>query len=1293
MKNVRKRPKRRIFKSNTSENAEIPQNLETRICLEESIQNDEKLHENRTSPLSDQLKTDTVNPDPISTLDNKKSSPKCLDSNILKPDISKPSTASVEKSLGEIVRDIKYLQKKRRLAPEINQAIVSEIDLCKDAIQLELASAKFSNSSKEVPVPISQIGLIPFSQFSLEIGEEPSSEVIILNDQKEERTSKWKEKLKEQTNLKEKENARNSKIHTTNSRTVKIFNNNLKSSEKPKGSLSSSELVIALKDEEDVLSENIEEVLQFSQWLYITKDDEKKDEKEMIESRNSEKKESKNKDEDIEILVQFDNKILKGSSKEPMISNCGFSSAKGKHIQINEDKLQKAMSVFKDAENIHLTTDESPTELLSEDLNKRSGTEIVKCVFGESSKEPPGFGFSTARGKPIQLNENKLRKAKTIFKDVENIEDIHLEFTNELAPGLKNLSNIEIMKEDSAGTSKEPIISNYGFSTAKGKRIQINEDKLQKAKSLFKDVEVIDIITELPDSEKSSDVEIKSQVSEKCIKGPAIEDIDLITEFTKDVTPQDLKKSSGVNKKSNLINLNLISPDFKKEISKTATSSGFSTAKGTSIQINNEKLLRAGMIFKDVEDIESVLESVTEKLQTTKPKIVLRSQQTDSPKLGEKLISGFSRASANTKLISDVKNPICELKKNSVSGFSTAGGKSIVINEQKLMIAKKMYDETEKDDLIPKDKGLNNKELTNKENHETFSPVKFVLASNSEVQIPPNTNLINKYTCGVKRKLSEENSMNSKRLRTSDVATRKSLGFRKSLNPVIVKNISEVQSDNKVIESNEVTDFRNLLNCDLIVPEVETVQCGFTTARGKKIVISNEKKLMAEKLYENMEVDNIIPRSCKSVAPKRNFSLPVISQNQENFDIEKRRSLQSQSSKVSDIQQLGDQLQQMKRDQLRNNLLIKPSTSQSENVPKYTLPESPPFSGFYINDFEKSVALVLKFQRFVKEEEIKLSSISESELGGDLLKISGLNAEVPEKKIKSEMPVAFATAGRRKLSIHKNTLCKSQLLYSSKNISNLETVGLVTDKINMNSTRTIRVSQEALQNELELSETSLQFQPGTSGQKLISNHTLKRSKDDVDGETPLGRNFASKSKKPKLTCDLHGRKLFSEDSESDEETMKNISNQITSISNKSEEGTSTTVSSILSRAINTKNFILSDSLLSEDITESVQMLEKDVKVSNEARLSFKYNSEIQKEKENNSEDVRRSPILGKRKRKRRTKDVKSVEEGSGIKKEDRCDSDVNTDSRTSSQSVETESLVSDSDILESRISAAFEQVI
>ncbi|XP_033221986.1 breast cancer type 2 susceptibility protein homolog isoform X2 [Belonocnema kinseyi] len=1421
-KKVRKRPKRRIFKTNTSENIGTPQDLEERIQDEEFSQNDDRLQESRISPLLDQFKTETNNPNLISSPNIKKSSPTSLNSNILQaninPDFSKPSTSSVEKSLGDIVRDIKRTQKKRRVASEMKLANFSEIDLFKDAIQLECASTKFSDSTKEVPGAVSQIGLVPFSKYCLEVGEEPNSK-----DEKQEETSRGNEEVKEKGNHEGREIVGSSRKQSTYSKPVRIFNNSSReSSKKRKGCRDSSETVLTLKEEEEILNESIVEDFQFSQWLYISKDEEKKDVIEIVESQNSEN-ESKATGEDIEILADFTNELQKedvdersdieiitrvseGTSKETIplceflttkgkriqinedklettksvfkevqgidldnefsedltpgseklsqkhlversnreimkqvsagfikentVPNCGFSTAKGKPIQVNEEKLRMAKSVFKDVENIEdidltsqspkellqfankisindldeqsdpeiikqvslgsskeatvpnfgfLTakgkpiqisqdkllkaksvfkdvenikdidiTSQSPKELLQFDykfskreLDERSDRDIIKLNSAGSSKEEtvPNFGFSTAKGKPIHINEGQLLQAKSVFKDVENVENIHLEneFSKDLTPDLEKSSNLEIVKQVSAELIKES--SCLGFSTAKGKSIQINADKLRKAKSVFKDVEDIDLITESfpelpPDLEKSADVEITRQVAEESIKERTIEDIDFITEFTKDVTPQDLKKSADINRAPNLINFKPISLDFKREVPKAATSCGFSTAKGTSIEINNEKLRRAEMIFKDVENIEGVLETAAEEFELTKSNNVLESKQKDSPNVGAKLISGFSLASAKTSSINEAKNPISELKNNSVTGFCTAGGKSIAISEQKLMRAMQMYDETVKDNFISKDKALNNIELYNKENEAGSSLVNISVPSTSKVQAPSNSDVLNKYTCSMKRKLSEEVSINSKRLRTADFPTRNSVCLRKSFNPVIVKSMPEVCPLNKDmrLSLNGLKDVVNLPTCDLIVPKVQTVQSGFVTACGKKIVISDEKKQMAEKLYENIEAEDVIASSSKSVLPKRNFSLPCTSGNKESVDTKKRRSLQTESSNVKNIEQLRKDFQQMRRDQLRNHIFIKPLT-QSKSYLINWRPESPPFSGFDSNDSVKSTTLFLKSEEYLREEEIILIKRNEPELGENLSKISSLNAKVREED-KSE-----------------------------------------TDKIDKDSCGLYRVSDEALQKELEFSELSVQFKPEISNQILTSNPTLKRSINDVDSETPLGRNFASKTKKAKVTRDLQGRKLFSEDSESEDEFAKISTNVVTSSANKFELEISTRASPILSGSI----------------IESVEILQKDLKDFNETRLGIKYNQEIVKEKENNLEDARRSPILGKRKRRRRVKDVKPVEERSGIKREDRCNSDANIDSRTSSQSVETDSVVIDSDILERRISAVFEQ--
>ena len=1176
------------------------------------------------SPSLDQPESETSSSDAISNLNSDSGSPECLNRQLniyadyLKSDILQPSTSySVDKSLTDKVKDIKRLQKTRKKASDLNQVDISETDFCKDVIQLEKASNKFLSSVKQVSESINQLGLVTFSHLCKEMSEKPSCSKSSLEKNNLE-DHKGKEISMEKAKLSEKQNLRETVVATANfemqsaenSKSLnKIFSNKSeKDLNKSTESVNNApEPVKASEDEEDMFAqvdENIMDIGEFSQWLYVCKDDSKNDSMENInESRNSDKTE----------------------------------------CQINH-------------ENIKIFSDFAKT-VKSEGLNKPLNVEIIKQVPDESKE--------------------KLTKLTTC-----------------------------------------------GSSTVKGEKIQINEDKLLKSKSIFKD----------------------------------LENINVAAEFRKEATSKNLEKildlPSTKKREMNEINTKPITLEFKTEMSNTATTSacGFSTARGKSIKINNEKLRKAGMLFKDVEDINSVLETVIKEKETSAPetKNILEFQHEDSHKLRINSPPGFSLSSAK---ILPTKEGISELRKNISCGFETASGKSIFITEQKLLKAKKIYDETKANSNFI---ALEKKEPIDKENQNSSPSSEYIAGpSTNKLKTSPQTDILNKYPCGMKRKLLEQDSRHQKKFRPLDIrSARYSLGSNKNLpNHVNCrKNISEVPIGNRTIYfSNEEGEIqKNLIKCDLIVPEVKQVQSGFATASGKSIEICEQILLNAEKLYENIDQCEDLAKAgnSKSVSIKRNFSFPVDTKDKEIKKIVKRISLQVPLSDDNNFQYIR-----------KDNSSIESSISRFDGklIAKPLERKSSPLFGFNFNDFESSAFSVIKFQEFLETEQMKLSGriiiadtiddlrkqLKETEgvlnmkseeeivpkvekldekkskhedLKDGISEISVSKSMSPEKKEKREsndkfeIPMGFSSASGKKISINKDALSKANFLFSDDNLSDSKSLKLLPNTVNNNSnTKTVRVSEDTLKNEVELSESlPKEVKLKTSIEMSTSNLLQKRRIENVDDETPLGRHDASKCKKPKLAFDLQARKLFSEDSDTDDEInqhLKNISNEseqqlqksetnesdqlVKNVSNKSEVESST---SIVSKATNSDDTIFGVTLVAEELIESVEALLKDEEDSNDA----KFNIEIKGEKERNSGNTRRSPIIGLTKKnmrkRRRTKTLKPVKEESESIKNEIFNSDVNTDSRTSSQNLEIESTVDDTEILERRFTAALEQV-
>ncbi|XP_010289703.1 PREDICTED: breast cancer type 2 susceptibility protein homolog, partial [Phaethon lepturus] len=114
----------------------------------------------------------------------------------------------------------------------------------------------------------------------------------------------------------------------------------------------------------------------------------------------------------------------------------------------------------------------------------------------DSSISSLGF-FSTASGKPVQLSEESLRKARQIFSEVEGIHSLHVEeaylveegaekseMHSEVVPRKMQIAFPKGEENASAELISDPV---FGFNTASGKQVTVSKNAYQKAKAILKE--------------------------------------------------------------------------------------------------------------------------------------------------------------------------------------------------------------------------------------------------------------------------------------------------------------------------------------------------------------------------------------------------------------------------------------------------------------------------------------------------------------------------------------------------------------------------------------------------------------------------------------------------------------------------------------------------------------------------------------------------------------------------------------------------------------------------------------
>lgn len=163
-----------------------------------------------------------------------------------------------------------------------------------------------------------------------------------------------------------------------------------------------------------------------------------------------------------------------------------------------------------------------------------------------------GF-FSTASGKPVQLSEESLKKARQLFSEMEGSHSPELQDAHLLEDVEKSRNHDEILPremqlalprgKENASTDKisSPAL---GFSTASGKQVTISESAYRKAKAILKEADdllsnelgVTDELREIKESGQHVEYLTGKVISESKTEKSCSEELDL-----KSIRPEEVK--------------------------------------------------------------------------------------------------------------------------------------------------------------------------------------------------------------------------------------------------------------------------------------------------------------------------------------------------------------------------------------------------------------------------------------------------------------------------------------------------------------------------------------------------------------------------------------------------------------------------------------------------------------------------------------------------------------------------------------------------------------------------------
>uniref|UniRef100_A0A4W5KC32 BRCA2 DNA repair associated n=1 Tax=Hucho hucho TaxID=62062 RepID=A0A4W5KC32_9TELE len=316
----------------------------------------------------------------------------------------------------------------------------------------------------------------------------------------------------------------------------------------------------------------------------------------------------------------------------------GFQTASGKVVTISAKALEKTNALFKDCDSME------SSGCASEKLGKTS----VVSETGSNNLERNNCGFSTARGKRVDVSAKSLQKARTLLNDCDELENSKpgkIPSLNAKMPSqnIQQKSDCDFKKPSSkaasisakipltaktpsfdGGTShdvlgakskmlepensqthvKDPLQKGCGFSTASGKRVSVSEGALLKAQALLSECNV--------DGEELSKSKKKIPVDLHTIQNPTQKHSGFKIASVKEVTvsPKALKQAKAVfnNCDSNMDSL--ISAEAKQGNIDVKSADGlmknpgksycaFMTAGGKNVHVSEKGILKAKSILNE----------------------------------------------------------------------------------------------------------------------------------------------------------------------------------------------------------------------------------------------------------------------------------------------------------------------------------------------------------------------------------------------------------------------------------------------------------------------------------------------------------------------------------------------------------------------------------------------------------------------------------------------------------------------------------------------------------------------
>ncbi|XP_051813674.1 breast cancer type 2 susceptibility protein isoform X1 [Acanthochromis polyacanthus] len=461
---------------------------------------------------------------------------------------------------------------------------------------------------------------------------------------------------------------------------------------------------------------------------------------------------------DISVEIQ-DGSHTRDSDKKREMMHCSFTAARGEKAHMSQKNPvkefdsastkanQETDAFFKDFD----MDDNSGMSVICKSVSRSaSDKKILSNIKADQIQQgkqiedtvlPQNTGFQTASGKGVSISSAALKKAKSLFSDCDEVDELGVKPSHFKSP------------------VQGPPPRKDGFLTASGKQVALSSEALQKAKSLFSDVSHSADVSHTKSSDKKQDNGEntdkthcgfttaggqKVHVSQKSL----LKARHLSSEFDS-VSTKAMQEADGLFKECHMdcnsetsVKCRTIAPlssDSQKKPDEKLTvnvferaehgctehtnkqeepkenalpplNGGFRTASGKGVAISSEALRKAEALLSECEKIEHKIGSTPPHSKTPLPAPSFRNSGffaasgkpvTLSSEALQKAKALFGDISLSTDItaVSDTRKNDEKLKdaQNSTDkkhcGFTTAGGAKVHVSKKSLLKANNLLKE------------------------------------------------------------------------------------------------------------------------------------------------------------------------------------------------------------------------------------------------------------------------------------------------------------------------------------------------------------------------------------------------------------------------------------------------------------------------------------------------------------------------------------------------------------------------------------------------------------------------